>query len=173
MCPVLARPGFFLEALNSLRSHKAAAGSMEHELQALLLQLARSVQHRQPIDRHLLARVNDAFGKYQSVRLILKAPDPVVHGENGARSNESQLLQLQAEFADPPGDLRRIYMEGIVSLLEAMETGRLRLQNCELCGNWLIPYERAQVSKFCSTRCRNRHHYLVRKNDANKEAAAT
>lgn len=44
-------------------------------------------------------------------------------------------------------------MESLISLLEAMERGPLDLQRCIQCNNWFIPYQRAQVTKFCSSTC--------------------
>jgi hypothetical protein len=129
--------------------------------------LAQSVRSKQDISSEMVHSINNVFQQYQAVRLKLgivprtdnlSTPQPSAEGKR-----EKQQLLLHAEFADAPDQLKRIYMEAIVSLLETMETEQLVLQNCIQCDSWFIPYQRAQVTKFYSSKCRNRYNYVHRK----------
>lgn len=157
MSPVLSRPNYFLTVLNQIPylSHSIEAGSLEYELQDVLLCIAQVVQAKQNITEELGHRINQSFQNYQAVRLRLSISSTSMKLEPSVR--------IESEFVDPPDRLRRMYMEAILSLLEAMERETLELQTCMQCGHWFIPYQRAQVTKFCTSKCRNRHHYELKK----------
>ncbi|OPA73740.1 hypothetical protein BVG16_27010 [Paenibacillus selenitireducens] len=157
MSPVLSRPNYFLTVLNQIshHSHPIEPGSLEYEFHDLLIQLAKSVQAKRNMSDEIVHRINQAFQNYQAVRFKLSiAPTD---------TEEEPYVRIESEFVDPPDQWRRIYMEAILSLLEAIERGTLELQTCMQCGHWFIPYQRAQVAKFCTTKCRNRHHYVLHK----------
>ncbi|MBW7476442.1 hypothetical protein K0T92_17045 [Paenibacillus oenotherae] len=164
MSPILARPQYFLHVLN--RSHGQPPypqGSLEHELHDLLFRLAESVRVKQQIDESTVERINAAFEQYQALRLKLTLRNPsdsLFKQGNGGRQYDGQQLLLHTEFVDGQDNVRRMYMEAMLSLLEAMEQGGIELQNCVHCRDWFIPYQRAQVAKFCSAKCRNRANYL-------------
>ncbi len=168
MSPVLSRPNYFLTVINQLKEHQVEQGSLEQELQELLLDLAQSVRAKQDINSEMVHNINIVFQQYQAVRLklgIVPRTDNLSAQEssNELKKEKQQQVLLHAEFVDAPDQLKRMYMEAIVSLLEAMETEQLDLQNCIQCDSWFIPYQRAQVTKFCSSKCRNRYNYLHRK----------
>ena len=154
MCPTLSRPDYFLNVINTLHEFEAAPGSLEERQQSLLLDLARSVEGGTGLTDALLQRVNELFEQYSAIRLQAR----FVPGHEGKRG-----VLLQAVFADGRDEPKRIYMEAMISMLETMERRLLELQTCIQCDNWFIPYERAGVAKFCSTKCRNRYHYLLKK----------
>ncbi|NGP43831.1 hypothetical protein G4V62_02270 [Bacillaceae bacterium SIJ1] len=156
MSPTLSRKKYFLTVMNELHCHKVEHGSIEQELQFLLLALAGAVRDKQPLEDDLVRRINIVFAQYQAIRLKVSMPNENV-------SKDSRPTLLHAEFVDGAESLKRMYMEAIISLLEAMEGSSLQLQMCTQCQHWFIPYQRAQVTKFCSAKCRNRYHYLQRK----------
>ncbi|MFW5435760.1 hypothetical protein [Paenibacillus apiarius] len=171
MSPVLSRPNFFLSVLNQMPEHdkQIGTGSLEQELQSLLLLLAQSVQAKQALTADTVQRINDAFQHYHAVRLKLSLTPPATlsaRASNGHpdKGGGAPPFLLHTEFVDPPHQWRRIYMEAILSLLEAMETEQLELQRCIQCHGWFIPYQRAKVNKFCSAKCRNRYNYVQKKN---------
>jgi len=156
MSPTLSRENYFLTVINSLHEHQVKPGSLEHEQQNLILDLAQSVRLKQEITAGMLQRLNRLFERYQAVRLNVS-----LVSRTDLCSDEQRVL-LRAEFIDGPDQLKRMYMEAIISLLEAMEGRRLDLQTCAHCERWFIPYQRAQVTRFCNAKCRNRHHYVNR-----------
>ncbi|MCM3337685.1 hypothetical protein M3650_03270 [Paenibacillus sp. MER TA 81-3] len=170
MSPVLSRPNFFLSVLNQMKEHdnQMETGSLEQELQSLLLLLAKSVQAKQALTADSVQRINTAFQHYHAIRLKLSiatpANMPVPASSNLSNKDSAPPFLLHTEFVDPPNQLKRIYMEAILSLLEAMEKEQLELQHCIQCHSWFIPYQRAKVNKFCSAKCRNRYNYLQKKN---------
>lgn len=168
MSPTLSRENYFLTVINQLNTHHVKKGSLEQELQGLLLELADSVRLKRGLNAAMLERMNGLFERYQAVRLkvSLVAASRWAAGDDGRRDEGGQEWQqplvLHTEFADGPNELKRMYMEAVISLLEAMEKKPLELATCIQCGGWYIPYQRAQVTKFCGTRCRNRFNYVLR-----------
>ncbi len=157
MCPKLSRPHYFLTVLNLGGDAERDREGLERQLYEVLLELAEAVRVGNEIGEETAGRVNGVFREYRAVQLRLD----VIPGTAGARAG----LRLGAEFADGQDDCKRMYMEAIVSLLEALEKGDLELRHCEQCGQWFIPYSRAGVAKFCGTRCRNRYHYEQRRGE--------
>ncbi|UHA73619.1 hypothetical protein [Paenibacillus sp. 481] len=168
MSPVLSRPDYYLVVLNQMNQEEltCAQGSLEWELRELLCLLAHSVQTKQTLHADMVQRINHAFQTYHAVQLKLRVNVPE-HVHQETTSNKAgtprQRLCLHTEFVDPPDKLRRVYMEAMISLLEAMEQEPFELQTCAQCQHWFIPYQRAQVAKFCQEKCRNRYHYLQKK----------
>lgn len=171
MSPVLSREGYFLTILNGIPTHVLNIGSLEHRMQQMLLELAGVVRTEQVITPELLERLNALFGEYQTVRLrvcISVGSGTEPYPEAGEKRRE-QRISLQGEFIDPPGDWKRMYMEALISLLEAMEKGPVLLNTCLQCGSWYLAYPRAGSAKFCSASCRNRHHYVRRKEEGRQD----
>lgn len=171
MCPTLSRGNYFLEVINALDRHYVETGSLEEQLQQLLLELAGTVRDRRKLDGALIQRINSSFEAYQAVRLevrLVSSPEGSLLDASDSQqedASDEQRIFLHTVYIDGPDELRRMYMESIISLLEAMEKGRVELQNCIQCKGWFIPYQRAQVTRFCSPKCRNRYHYMTRKNE--------
>lgn len=166
MCPTLSRENYFLTVINEAKRHEMQSGGLEQEMREVLLTLAESVRSNQVISRNLLHRVNQIFEAYQAIRLkvslVSKMEDLFVEEHKTERAQRQ--IVLHTEFVDKPDQLKRRYMEAIISLLEAIERNpSLNLLTCIHCGDWYIPYPRAKAAKFCSSNCRNRHHYLHRK----------
>ncbi|GKU80102.1 hypothetical protein [Paenibacillus sp. L3-i20] len=167
MSPTLSRENYFLTVINDLKNHHVEKGSMEHDMQELLLDLAETVKNKNPINQSLLLAINMLFERYQAVRLkvsiiptLVKSP---IYGSNDERNDEvQQQILFHTEFIDAADQLKRMYMESIISLLETMEKKGLDLQKCIQCDSWFIPYQRAQITKFCSSKCRNRYNYVLR-----------
>lgn len=165
MCPILSRENYFLTVINEANQHEVKRGSLEQEMREVLLELAESVRSNEAISDNLLHRVNHIFDQYQAVRLkvsLVSKIEDLFFDEDKVERTSQQIL-LHTEFVDEPDQLKRKYMEAIISLLEAIEKNTLNLQTCIHCGDWYIPYQRAKVAKFCSSNCRNRHHYIHRK----------
>ncbi len=164
MCPILSREHYFLQVINELNQHSVESGSLEERLRDMLLELAESVRYGKRIGTDTLHRLNKLFEQYQALRLkvsfVPRAASLFADGNDDEHTGEEgQQLLLHSEFLDGPDQLRRKYMESIISLLEAMEKSTLALQSCVQCDRWFIPYRRAQVTKFCGSACRNRYHY--------------
>jgi hypothetical protein len=162
MSPILSREHYFLQVINELEQHRVEPGSLEEQLRDMLVELAESIRGKTPIDADALHRLNGLFEQYPAVRLKVSfVPQPVslfADSNNDASEAERQVM-LHTVFTDGPEQLKRMYMEAVISLVEAMEKGTLELQTCTQCNRWYIPYRRAQVTKFCSAACRNRYHY--------------
>ncbi|WP_058304413.1 recombination protein NinG [Gorillibacterium timonense] len=168
MSPTLSRENYFLTVINRIEEHRVDAGSLEQELQQLLLDLAHMVLEKRSFTEAMIQRINFLFEQYQAIHLKLRivpsTGDGAEHAPNERHvTGERQSILLYTDFTDGPDHLKRMYMEAIISLLETMERKPLDLQTCRQCGSWFIPYERAQVTWFCSTKCRNRYHYLLAK----------
>lgn len=166
MCPILSREHYFLQVINELNQHSVESGSLEERLRDMLLELAESVRDGKRLGMDTLHRLNKLFEQYQAIRLkvsLVPRAASLFAGETDEHTSdtgeEGQQLLLHSEFLDGPDQLRRKYMESIISLLEAMEKSTLALQICVQCDRWFIPYRRAQVTKFCGSACRNRYHY--------------
>lgn len=164
MSPILARPQYFVHVLNQPHERRQfVEGSLERELYDLLHGLAEAVRSRCDISAGMVERINEVFQHYQALRLKLTVLDPsdsLFRQGSGGKKYDGQQLLLHTEFVDDADNVRRMYMEALLSLLEAMEQERAELQQCNHCRNWYIPYQRAQVTKFCSAKCRNRSNYL-------------
>lgn len=170
MSPTLSRENYFLTVINKLNEHHVERGSLEQELQELLLDLAESVQAKIEISVVMVQRINSLFERYQAVRLKVSIVPRIENLSvdmpiNERKKEEQQQILFHTEFVDDPDELKRMYMESIISLLEAMEKKQLDLQKCIQCDSWFIPYQRAQVTKFCNFKCRNRFNYLLRNMD--------
>ncbi|UNK16031.1 hypothetical protein MNQ98_15930 [Paenibacillus sp. N3/727] len=168
MSPSLSRENFFITVINQFEHHQVKFGSLEQKLQELILDIAQAVQNKLGLNTGIIQRINCVFKEYQAIQLkvgIVSKMDssPLDESENGRTQEEQQQILLCTEFIDEPHQLRRIYMESLISLLEAMEKNRLELQRCTQCNNWFIPYQRAQITKFCSSKCRNRYNYVITK----------
>ncbi|KKO55333.1 hypothetical protein [Paenibacillus sp. DMB20] len=161
MSPSLSRENFFLTVINEFKHHQVKTGSLEQKLQELILDIAQAVENKLGLNSAIIQRINGVFKEYQAVQLKVG-----LASERGLSSvDEQQQILLYTEFIDEPDQLRRVYMEALISLLEAMEKNRLDLQRCFQCDHWFIPYQRAQITKFCSSKCRNRYNYLIKKRD--------
>lgn len=156
LSPSLSRENYFLTVINQFEQHLDMNGSLEHKLQELILDIVHAVQNKQGLNTMMIQRINHMFSEYQAVRLKVGLVSEV---------EDRQQILLHTEFIDEPHQLRRMYMEALISLLEAMEKHQLELQRCIECNNWFIPYQRAQVTKFCSSKCRNRYNYVIRKRE--------
>lgn len=170
MSPTLSRENYFITVINKLNKHQVERGSLEQELQELLLDLAESVQFKKEISVVMVKRINSLFERYQAVRLKVSIVPRIENLSidmpiNERKKEEQQQILLHTEFVDETDKMKRMYMESIISLLEAMEKKQLDLQKCVQCDSWFIPYQRAQVTKFCSSKCRNRFNYLLRNID--------
>ena len=159
MSPRLARRDFFLQVLNApVARHRRWAetgGQGAIDMYGHLLRLAATVRDGHPATPAQVAELNHLFEQYSAVRIRVTLEE--VPGQT----------RLEAVLGDSQEeDGRRIYFEALVSLLEVLEEGDLRLANCEACQGWFIPYSRAAVARFCSARCRSRHHYQERRKEA-------
>jgi hypothetical protein len=176
MSPSLSREHYFLTVLNQLAGHDVVAGSLEHELREVLLELAATVSEQREWSGELLTRINDLFVRYPAVRLQISlrpalVADAVSMDSTTTESSaafDSRLL-LHTAFVDGPDRLRRMYMEALISLLEAVEQKPLDLKNCTECNHWYMPYARAKVTRFCSAKCRNHYHYRMRKQEKEEQ----
>lgn len=174
MCPTLSRENYFLTVINEISQHHVQKGSIEYELQALLLLVAESVRDKKGLNEATIAKINELFEQYQAVRLKVSIVPKLANlfGSDDSQESSSEQILLHTEFVDSPDLLKRKYMEAIISLLEALErNAQLDLQTCIHCGHWFIPYQRAKVARFCSSNCRNRYHYAQRKKDKQKQQA--
>jgi len=177
MSPSLSREHYFLTMLNQLSGHVVDAGSLEFELREVLVELATSVSEQTEWSGELLTRINDLFVRYPAVRLqISLRPSLVADGvsmDNGTAEpppvGSGSRLLLHTAFVDGPERLRRMYMEALISLLEAVEQKPLDLKNCTECAHWYIPYPRAKITRFCSAKCRNHYHYRMRKQEKEEQ----
>ena len=168
MSPSLSRENFFLTVINEFKHHQVKTGSLEQKLQELILDIAQAVENKLGLNSAIIQRINGVFKEYQAVQLKVG-----LSSEMGLSSvDEQQQILLYTEFIDEPDQLRRVYMEALISLLEAMEKNKLDLQRCFQCDHWFIPYQRAQITKFCSSKCRNRFNYLIKKRDKQIMAAS-
>ncbi len=170
MSPTLSRENYFLDVINQLDQHHVGRGSLEQELQELLLDLVESVRVKKEISALILQRINGLFERYPAVRLKVRTvsgmgKSPVDEPMMEQEKEQRQQILLHTEFVDGADELKRMYMESIISLLEALEKKPLHLQKCIQCDRWFIPYQRAQVAKFCSSKCRNRFNYVLRNRD--------
>lgn len=168
MSPSLSRENFFLTVINQFQHHQVKFGSLEQKLQELILDIAQAVQNKLGLNTEIIERINYMFKQYQAIRLKVGLGSKTNFSsfnasDNGRAQAEQQQILLYTEFIDEPDQLRRIYMESLISLLEAMEKNCLNLQRCIQCTNWFIPYQRAQITKFCSSKCRNRYNYVIKK----------
>lgn len=178
MCPRLGRKGYFLEVLNEpafIHSQRIAAGdALTAEMYRLLTRLVENVRDGTACTPAELQVLNLIFDRCSMVKLKL------VPGEEDSlyRTGSANLLRrhrVRAVIGEQEGahPERRIYFEALVSLLEALEDGPLELCTCAECGAWFEPYSRAPVNKFCSTRCRNRHNYKLRKQEGGRAGDQT
>lgn len=168
MCPILSRENYFLTVINEISQHYVQKGSIEYELQALLLLVAESVRDKKGLNDAMIEKINELFQQYQAVRLKVSIVPKLANlfGSDDSKGRSSEQILLHTEFVDSPDLLKRKYMEAIISLLEALErNAQLDLQSCIHCGHWFIPYQRAKVARFCSSNCRNRYHYEQRKKE--------
>lgn len=162
MSPQLARTDFYLAVLNEPAEvhaqREAAAGPLAADLHQALVQLAERVQAQTPCTPGEIDRLNRLFSAANALQLQLvpagESDDPGGGGPLGRAS-------LRAIMRGEGG--ARVYLEAIISLLEALERGPLELSRCEECAAWYIPYNRAAVTRFCSPRCRNRSNYRARR----------
>ena len=172
MCPRLARKGFFLEVLNEpgfVHKQRIDAGdSLAAEMFRLLTRLAEHVRDGTACTPAELQVLNLVFDRCSMVKLkIVPGEDDPLYREGSA--NLLRKHKVRAVIGEQESAVgRRIYFEGLVSLLERLEDGPLELYTCAECGAWFEPYSRAPVNKFCSTRCRNRHNYKLRKQEGGR-----
>ena len=169
MSPRLARRDYFLRVLNEPaaihRERLATAGPLVGETYRLLCLLAGRVKDGTLCTGEEIAALNRVFEAENAVRLALVVEedesDPLT---GGIRQGPLRRAALQARLRGQAGDDgQRVYLEAIVSLLEALEAGDLELAVCAECGAWFIPYSRAPVARFCSARCRNHFNYKLRR----------
>jgi len=157
-----------MSIINQFEHHQVKPGSFEQKLQELIVDIAQAVQNKRDLDDMMIHRINSVFEAYQSIQLRVglvsdKDMSSVDDADLERTQAVPQQILLYTEFIDETQQLRRIYIEALISLLEAMEKNSLDLQRCVQCNDWFIPYQRAQVTKFCSTKCRNRYNYVRNK----------
>lgn len=172
MCPRLARPKFFLGVLNEPAFvHKQrieAADALTGEMYRLLVRLAENVRDGSACTPAEIQVLNLIFERCSMVKLKITPQEDDPLYKTGS-ANLLRRHRMRAVIGEQDGAQgRRIYFEALVSLLEAIEEGPLELSTCAECGAWFEPYSRAAVTKFCSTRCRNRHNYKLRKHEGGR-----
>ncbi len=172
MSPRLARSSYFLAVLNEpafVHTERVQAnGVIAAEMYQLLLMLAERVREKTVCTPEEIRRINDVFQQYSAIRLRVVpqegAPDVLwSEAQRGPLARAAVHALIESQESDRG---RRVYFEALVSLLEALEDGPLELGTCRECGSWFIPYNRAPVTKFCSSRCRNRYNYKIRRGEA-------
>lgn len=164
MSPQLARADFFLQVLNEpAETHDQRLelhGPLAADLREALFRLAERVRTQTSCTPEEISQLNHLFDACNALQLRL-----VPQGEDGdplpAGAGPLARAGLRAYIRGEGG--ARVYLEAIISLLEALERGPLELNRCEECGAWYVPYSRAAVTRFCSTRCRNRFNYRARR----------
>ncbi|WP_400161992.1 hypothetical protein ACAF76_016685 [Brevibacillus sp. TJ4] len=168
MSPRLARQDYFLRVLNEPDATHAywieQGGALAENMHRLLLRMAASIRDKMPVSEQDIHDLNQIFHEYRAVRLTLS-----VAGEEGGSFPlsfrfDSQRLALNASLEDE-NQGKRVYMEALISLFERLEAAPFELRMCIECAGWYIPYNRAQVSKFCSAKCRNQFNYRARKEE--------
>lgn len=169
MCPRLARERFFLEVLNEppfVHKQRLESGdALTGEMFRALMRLAEHVKDGTASTPAEIQVMNLIFDRCSMVKLKIVPieDDPAYKSGSANVLRKHRVRALIGDQDGAPG--RRIYFEALVSLLEALEEGPLELFTCAECGAWFEPYSRAPVAKFCSTRCRNRHNYKLRKQE--------
>ena len=171
MSPLLARPGYVLRVLNEPPEVHAqrmqVAGPLVGEMVAMLERIAGHVRARTAMSEHEVAQLNRLLEAAGAVKLRVEVED----GDDGpATGGPLARASLRAVLGGEEERGRRVYLEALVSLLEAAESGTLELERCQECTAWFIPYSRAAVTRFCTARCRNRHNYKARRAAAGEEA---
>ncbi len=166
----LARSLYFLRVLNEEDPAQTRwdDGQDVETLRQLLLQLAAHLRDNTRVPDPLHRRVSDALTEYGQVVFHVDFPEPgagpfrfrPAGGAGGFMKHAELRGFITARSAHPRAT---VYLEAIVSLLEACEAGPLYLRTCWNCGAWYVPYSRAKTHKFCSPRCRTRFHYRVQK----------
>ncbi|MFK4473025.1 hypothetical protein ABH897_002756 [Paenibacillus sp. RC73] len=96
MSPLLSRENYFLSVINQLYQHQVKIGSLEQQLQELILDTAQAVQNKLVLNTKLIQRINRVFKEYQSMRLKV------------GFVSEDQHILLHTEFIDEPHQLRRM-----------------------------------------------------------------
>jgi hypothetical protein len=177
MCPRLARERFFLGVLNEPtfvhKQRVESADALTGEMHRLLTRLAEHVRDGTSCTPAEIQVLNLIFDRCSMVKLKIVATDddPLYTAGSANLLRKHRVRAVIGEQEGAQG--RRIYFEALVSLLEALEDGALELCTCVECGNWFEPYSRAPVNKFCSTRCRNRHNYKLRKQEGGRAGDQT
>jgi hypothetical protein len=168
MSPKLARSNYFLRVLNeSEATHNHWFQNSEpiaKRMYQLLIRLAEQIRDKVPITEQEIQDVNQIFHEYRAVRLQLSVEDKEKGDQYQPVHDYSQKIMFQAEIEDPDQG-KRVYLEALISLFERLEDDSLKLRMCMECGSWYIPYNRAHVTKFCSSKCRNRFNYSARKEE--------
>jgi hypothetical protein len=170
MSPKLARSNYFLRILNeSETTHNYRFQNSEpiaKKMYQLLIRLAERIRDKVPITEQEIQNLNQIFHEYRAVRLQLSVEDEEKSDQYQPVHNDySQKIMFQAEIEDSDQG-KRVYLEALISLFERLEDDSLKLRMCMECGSWYIPYNRAHVTKFCSSKCRNRFNYNARKEEA-------
>lgn len=164
MSPQLARPDFFLRVLNEpMETHARRVETCDPlaaKLHAAFVQLAERVRTKTACTPGEIQQLNHLFDACSALQLRLV---PQGEEEDPAPATGGPLARAALRAHIRGDGTARVYLEAIISLLEALERSPLELNRCEECGAWYIPYNRAAVTRFCSTRCRNRHNYRVRR----------
>lgn len=162
MSPQLARSDFYLAVLNEpadLHAHRMAAGGpLAADLYLALLHLAERVRSRTACTPADIERLNRLFDVANGLQLQV-----VQSGDEFDPAGPGPLGRATLRAVIRGDQCHRVYLEAIISLLEAAERGSLELNRCEECHNWYIPYSRAAITRFCSSRCRSRHNYRMRR----------
>lgn len=171
MSPKLAREHYFLRVLNEPASahteRLAAAQPLAAEMHGLLGMLAQSVLSKTPCTSEQIAALNRVFEQDNTISLSVVVEDDDSDPRAGGAHGQMARTSLRARIRGQNGaEGQRVYLEAIISLLEALEEGDLDLAVCAECGAWFVPYSRAPVVKFCSGRCRNRFNYKARQSQA-------
>ncbi|HYF92992.1 MAG TPA: hypothetical protein VD969_12195 [Symbiobacteriaceae bacterium] len=174
MCPRLARKGFFLEVLNEpafFHKQRIESGdALTGEMYRLLTRLAENVREGTactPAELQVLNLILDRCSMVK-LKIVPGEDDPLYKAGSANLLRRHKVRAVIGEQHQDGAEGRRIYFEALVSLLEALEDGPLELCKCIECGAWFEPYSRAPVNKFCSTRCRNRHNYKLRKQEGGR-----
>lgn len=163
-----ARPLYFLRALNEEDPSQTRWGEGEdvETLRQMLFTLAAHLRDKTPITTDEQRRIGKILSEYAQVTFRVDFHDPAAGPirKAGGEGGLMQHTELRAYAIAKSGHSRAgVYVEAILSLLEACEDGRVELRTCLECGQWFVPYSRTRTPKFCSPKCRTRFHYRAKK----------
>lgn len=165
----LARPLYFLRVLNEEDPAETrwGEGDAVERLRQLLFRLAAHLRDGTPVNNADQRLISELISGNAQFEFMADFHDPAA-GPIRSGGGEGGLLkhtELHAWVTPKSGQSSRlgVYLEAVLSLLEACEEGGVRLRTCLNCGNWFVPYSRTRTPKFCSPKCRTLFHYRANK----------